>query len=152
MFERVCHVVLVVFSWDCCRGTPSFSQITLSTVCYKYIYILDLCSNKWVEIITIELGTPPKEKTDLLVYELSILILTWFSLTLRITCAIYQEIFAIQIKICVEYRDMLPRPRLVCQEPGLRPYIFLFFLSLCGFGWELCRTASRHSALCHCPL
>ena len=27
----------------------------------------------------------------------------------------------IQIKICAEYRDMLPRPRLVCQEPGLRP-------------------------------
>ena len=77
---------------------------------------------------------------------------------------------------------MLPRPRLVCQEPGLRPigrspgvpdkssrglgsmsrysaqilicfiaYIFLFSF-LCGFGWELCRTASMHSALCHCPL
>ena len=30
-------------------------------------------------------------------------------------------VFAIQIKICAEYRDMLPRPRLVCQEPGLRP-------------------------------
>ena len=28
--------------------------------------------------------------------------------------------FVIQIKICAEYRDMLPRPRLVCQEPGLR--------------------------------
>ena len=27
----------------------------------------------------------------------------------------------IQIKICAEYRDMPPRPRLVCQEPGLRP-------------------------------
>ena len=27
----------------------------------------------------------------------------------------------IQIKICAENRDMLPRPRLVCQEPGLRP-------------------------------
>ena len=26
-----------------------------------------------------------------------------------------------QIKICAEYRDMLPRTRLVCQEPGLRP-------------------------------
>ena len=26
----------------------------------------------------------------------------------------------IQIKICAECRDMLPRPRLVCQEPGLR--------------------------------
>ena len=51
-----------------------------------------------------------------------------------------------QIKICAEYRDMLPRPRLVCQEPGLRPisrspgvpdkssrfiaYIFLFFIPL----------------------
>ena len=29
--------------------------------------------------------------------------------------------YVIQIKICAEYRDMLPRPRLVCQEPGLRP-------------------------------
>ena len=29
--------------------------------------------------------------------------------------------FVIQIKICAKYRDMLPRPRLVCQEPGLRP-------------------------------
>ena len=29
--------------------------------------------------------------------------------------------FIMQIKICAEYRDMLPRPRLVCQEPGLRP-------------------------------
>ena len=88
----------------------------------------------------------------------------------------------IQIKICAEYQDMLPRPRLVCRNPGLRPigrspgvpdkssrglgsmswyseqilicfiaYIF-HFLFLCGFGWELCRTASMHSALCHCPL
>ena len=87
----------------------------------------------------------------------------------------------IQIKICAEYRDMLPRPGLVCQEPGLRPigrspgvpdkssrglgsmsrysaqilicfiaYIFLLFL--CGFGWELCRTAIMHSAPCHFPL
>ena len=31
------------------------------------------------------------------------------------------RIFVIQIKISAEYRDMLPRPRLVCQEPGLRP-------------------------------
>ena len=30
-------------------------------------------------------------------------------------------IFDIQIKISAEYRDMLLRPRLVCQEPGLRP-------------------------------
>ena len=29
--------------------------------------------------------------------------------------------FDIQIKICAEYRDMLPRPRLVCQKPALRP-------------------------------
>ena len=27
----------------------------------------------------------------------------------------------IQIKICAEYRYMLPRPRLVCHEPGLKP-------------------------------
>ena len=26
-----------------------------------------------------------------------------------------------QIKIFAEYRVMLPRPRLICQEPGLRP-------------------------------
>ena len=31
------------------------------------------------------------------------------------------QTYIIQIKICAEYRDMLPRPRLVCQEPGLRP-------------------------------
>ena len=29
--------------------------------------------------------------------------------------------WVIQIKICAECQDMLPRPRLVCQEPGLRP-------------------------------
>ena len=29
--------------------------------------------------------------------------------------------YVIQIKFCAEYWDMLPRPRLVCQEPGLRP-------------------------------
>ena len=37
---------------------------------------------------------------------------------------VYEDIsllfYNIQIKICAEYRDMLPRPRLVCQEPGLR--------------------------------
>ena len=32
----------------------------------------------------------------------------------------YHCIYIIQIKICAEYWDMLPRPRLVCQEPGLR--------------------------------
>ena len=89
----------------------------------------------------------------------------------------------IQIKICAKYRDMLPRPRLVCQEPGLRPigwspgvpdktsqglgsmsryfaqilicpiaYIFHFSKFVCGFGWELCRSATMQSALCHCPL
>ena len=38
-------------------------------------------------------------------------------------CIHYKLIWlhAIQIKICAEYRDMLPRPRLVCQEPGLKP-------------------------------
>ena len=34
---------------------------------------------------------------------------------------IHVKFHVIQIKICAEYRDMLPRPRLVCQEPGLRP-------------------------------
>ena len=84
-------------------------------------------------------------------------------------------------EICAEYQDMLPRPRLVCQEPALRPIaqspgipdkssrglgsmswysaqilICLWhtspFLFLYGFGWKLCRTATMHSALCHCPL
>ena len=32
-----------------------------------------------------------------------------------------QSVCGIQIEICAEYRDILPRPRLVCQEPGLRP-------------------------------
>ena len=36
-------------------------------------------------------------------------------------CCHETEVIVIQIKICAEYRDMLPRPRLVCQEPGLRP-------------------------------
>ena len=34
---------------------------------------------------------------------------------------VFSRMYVIQIKICAEYRDMLPRPRLVCQEPGLRP-------------------------------
>ena len=33
----------------------------------------------------------------------------------------YRKLYVIQIKICAEYRDRLPRPRLVCQEPGLSP-------------------------------
>ena len=88
--------------------------------------------------------------------------------------------YVIQIKICAEYRDMLPRPRLVCQEPGLRPigrspgvpdkssrglgsmsrysaqilicFIAYIFSIFCGFGWEPCRTATMHSAPCHCSL
>ena len=36
-------------------------------------------------------------------------------------CTRHESYTVIQIKICAEYRDMLPRPRLVCQEPGLRP-------------------------------
>ena len=36
-------------------------------------------------------------------------------------CMLPSSDYTIQIKICAEYRDMLPRPRLVCQEPGLRP-------------------------------
>ena len=50
------------------------------------------------------------------------------SLSTRFICSTWVSIktistknFIIQIKICVEYWDMLPRPRLVCQEPGLRP-------------------------------
>ena len=45
-------------------------------------------------------------------FELTYFLLNWYII-------LYQSI--IQIKICKEYRDMLPRPRLVCQEPGLRP-------------------------------
>ena len=76
----------------------------------------------------------------------------------------------IQIKICAEYRDMLPRPRLdLSGAPGLRPIglspgswqtslnlfysiHFFNFQFLCGFGWEPCRTATMHSAPCHCSL
>ena len=39
--------------------------------------------------------------------------------TVKVT--VISQINVIQIKICAEYRDMLPRSRLVCQEPGLRP-------------------------------
>ena len=42
----------------------------------------------------------------------------WFTYLNPARGAFYIDI---QIKICAEYRDMLPRPRLVCQEPGLRP-------------------------------
>ena len=31
-------------------------------------------------------------------------------------------------------------------------YIFSIFQFLCGFGWEPCRTATMHSAPCHCSL
>ena len=87
--------------------------------------------------------------------------------------------YVIQITICAEYRDMPPRPRLVCQEPGLRPigvpdkssrglvsmsrysaeilicFIADIFFFIPLWVWlELCRTATKqmHSALCHCPL
>ena len=80
--------------------------------------------------------------------------------------------YIIQIKIYAEYRDMLPRPRLVFQEHRLRPkgrspgvpdkssrglgsmsrysaqilicfISYIFhFLFLCGLGRELCRTAT----------
>ena len=40
-------------------------------------------------------------------------------LSRNVTCDLLPCV--IQIKICAKYRDMLPRPRLVCQEPGLRP-------------------------------
>ena len=114
----------------------------------------------------------------------------WLWIAIITWCAVHcfssvhcTQCIVIQIKICAEYRDMLPRPRLVCQEPGLRPigrspgvpdkssrglgsmsrysaqilicfiaYIFLiFFHSSVGLVGN-CRTASVHSALCHCPL
>ena len=31
-------------------------------------------------------------------------------------------------------------------------YICRSFILLCGYDWELCRTVTMHSALCHCPL
>ena len=34
---------------------------------------------------------------------------------------------------------------LICFTAYIFPFLFL-----CGFGWELCRTATMHSALCHC--
>ena len=103
----------------------------------------------------------------------------WFFVSAGNTYCQYHGII-IQIKIFAEYRDMLPRPRLVCQEPGLRPrgrspgvpdkssrglgsmsrysaqilicfIAYIFlFLFLCGFGWEFCRTAIMHSAIVHC--
>ena len=47
-----------------------------------------------------------------------LLALQKFIVTSNHYCIVHHDI---QIKICAEYRDMLPRPRLVCQEPGLRP-------------------------------
>ena len=49
-------------------------------------------------------------------YMISVAVLEteWHGLTLLLTWIINK-----QIKICAEYRDMLPRPRLVCQEPGV---------------------------------
>ena len=35
-----------------------------------------------------------------------------------------------QLKICAEYRDMLPRPRLICQEPGPRQIGLLICITL----------------------
>ena len=59
----------------------------------------------------------------------------------------------IQIKICAKYRDMLPRPRLVCQGPGLRPigihFLFLLFIPL----WVWLGTMQDcHHAQCPLPL
>ena len=48
-------------------------------------------------------GWPPCQRSDMTLVEVS------------------QHAYDIQIKICADYRDMLPRPRLICQEPGLRP-------------------------------
>ena len=42
-------------------------------------------------------------------------------MTNKLNVAFNNMSYDIQIKICAEYGDMLPRPRLVCQEPGLRP-------------------------------
>ena len=45
----------------------------------------------------------------------------WHALALVTYEISWHRAYVIQIKICAEYRDMLPRPRLVCQEPGLSP-------------------------------
>ena len=136
---------------------------------------------KFVMDIAIILSIAIQTNNDVTVHTMYGSMTVIYSLVLWNTNIIY--IYIMQIKICAEYRDMLPRPRLVCQEPGLRPigrspgvpvkssrgqgsmsrysaqilicfiaYIFQFFLFLCGFGWEFCRAASMHSALCHCPL
>ena len=47
--------------------------------------------------------------------------LIWYSLASICTCKYCTCHFTIQIKICTEYWDMIHRPRLVCQEPELRP-------------------------------
>ena len=44
-----------------------------------------------------------------------------YCMSLCVFMYVINESHIIQIKICAEYRDMIPRPRLVCQEPGLRP-------------------------------
>ena len=66
----------------------------------------------------------------------------------------------IKIKICAEYWDMQPRPRLVCQEPGLRPIDFNLFYSIHVSFFSIplrvwlgtWGVASMHSALWYCPL
>ena len=62
------------------------------------------------------------------IYDCTFFTYRWVvSLSTRFICSTWVSIktistknFIIQIKICAEYWDMLPRPRLVCQEPGLR--------------------------------
>ena len=51
----------------------------------------------------------------------SVIVWTRFLYGSRCGLGVLDGTMNIQIKICAEYRDMLPRPRLVCQEPGLRP-------------------------------
>ena len=108
--------------------------------------------------------------------------LHWINNSCDIFIKIFQRSFTnaivISIKICAEYRDMLPRPRPVCQEPGLRPIgrspgvpdrfsrglgsmsrysaqisicfigYSFHFLFLFRFGWELCGTVNMPQ----CPL
>ena len=61
--------------------------------------------------------------TDILYYQINNLMVRKETVCSRFLCTTecHGLCWDIQIKICAEYRDMLPRPRLVCQEPGLRP-------------------------------
>ena len=104
-----------------------FNCITLEETVSLCINLTEVCSQGWaiseylfVFIVSLRdqdrfwrvLSTKP-DRSGL------IMIITWhFQFRPTNASMLYLNI---QIEICAEYRDMLPRPMLVCQEPGLRP-------------------------------